>query len=95
MNRRPALSGLGLSTGKQVRLYRILHRHGLGNGIAMFLPYDRGLEHGPRDFFANPAAADPAYIVRLAVRVASTVLRSRWATPRSSTRRRRRGAAHS
>ncbi len=67
MNRRRALSGLGLSTGKRARLYRILYRHGLGNGTAMFLPYDQGLEHGPRDFFANPAAADPAYIVRLAV----------------------------
>jgi class I fructose-bisphosphate aldolase len=67
VNQRPTLSGLGLSTGKRARLYRILHRHGLGNGTAMFLPYDQGLEHGPRDFFANPAAADPAYIVRLAV----------------------------
>lgn len=67
MNHRPALTELGLSTGKQTRLHRILHRHGLGNGTAMFLPYDQGLEHGPREFFANPAAADPAYIVRLAV----------------------------
>jgi DeoC/LacD family aldolase len=33
---------------------------------ALFLPYDQGLEHGPRDFFANPAASDPRYIVRLA-----------------------------
>lgn len=46
MNRRRALSGLGLSTGKRARLYRILHRHGLGNGTAMFLPYDQGLEYG-------------------------------------------------
>jgi class I fructose-bisphosphate aldolase len=61
------LSELGLPTGKRARLHRILHRHGLGNGTAMLLPYDQGLEHGPRDFFANPASADPAYIVRLAV----------------------------
>ncbi len=67
MSGRASLSELGLSTGKRARLYRILHRHGLGNGTAMFLPYDQGLEHGLRDFFANPAATDPAYIVRLAV----------------------------
>lgn len=58
---------LGLHTGKRTRLYRLLYGHGLGNGTAMFLPYDQGLEHGPRDFFVNPPAADPAYIVRLAV----------------------------
>jgi fructose-bisphosphate aldolase, class I len=56
----------GLDTGKKARLHRILYRHGLGNGTALFLPYDQGLEHGPRDFFANPAAADPRYIAKLA-----------------------------
>jgi class I fructose-bisphosphate aldolase len=67
MNTRPPLASLGLSTGKKARLHRILYSHGLGNGTALFLPYDQGLEHGPRDFFANPAAADPRYIVRLAL----------------------------
>ncbi len=67
MSTRLALSDLGLPTGKRARLHRILYRQGLSNGTAMFLPYDQGLEHGPRDFFSNPAAADPAYIVRLAV----------------------------
>jgi class I fructose-bisphosphate aldolase len=66
-NSRPGLDSLGLSTGKKARLYRILHQHGLGNGTAIFLPYDQGLEHGPRDFFANPAASDPKYIIRLAL----------------------------
>lgn len=61
------LSSLGLPAGKHARLHRILYRHGVGNGSAIFLPYDQGLEHGPRDFFANPAAADPGYIIRLAV----------------------------
>jgi class I fructose-bisphosphate aldolase len=61
------LGELGLGTGKKARLHRILYRHGLSNGTALFLPYDQGLEHGPRDFFANPAAGDPRYIVRLAV----------------------------
>jgi fructose-bisphosphate aldolase, class I len=67
MTNRPGLDQLGLSTGKKGRLYRILHQHGLGNGTAIFLPYDQGLEHGPRDFFANPAASDPKYVIRLAL----------------------------
>ena len=67
MTERPELSGLGLSTGKKTRLHRILHQHGLRNGTALFLPYDQGLEHGPRDFFVNPAASDPSYIVKLAL----------------------------
>jgi fructose-bisphosphate aldolase, class I len=58
---------LGLSTGKKTRLYRILHQHGLRNGTAIFLPYDQGIEHGPRDFFANPDASDPKYVIRLAL----------------------------
>ena len=62
-----ALAQLGLSAGKKARLHRILYQHGLRNGTALFLPYDQGLEHGPRDFFANPAAGDPAYIMRLAL----------------------------
>jgi class I fructose-bisphosphate aldolase len=52
--------------GKRARLRRILFRAGLCNGTAMLLPYDHGLEHGPQDFFANPQAADPRYIIRLA-----------------------------
>jgi hypothetical protein len=65
MNPRPALDQLGLSTGKKARLHRILHEHGLRNGTAIFLPYDQGLEHGPRDFFANPAASDPKVAIHV------------------------------
>jgi class I fructose-bisphosphate aldolase len=61
------LNQLGLSTGKKARLHRILYQSGLRNGTALFLPYDQGLEHGPRDFFPNPAACDPRYIVKLAL----------------------------
>ncbi|MEU4421511.1 fructose-bisphosphate aldolase [Actinoplanes sp. NPDC024001] len=67
MMTRLRLSDCGLSTGKRARLQRILYQHGLRNGTALFLPYDQGLEHGPRDFFDNPDSADPRYIVRLAV----------------------------
>lgn len=67
MTTRPPLRELGLNTGKKARLNRILFQHGLRNGTALFLPYDQGLEHGPRDFFANPAASDPTYIAKLAL----------------------------
>jgi class I fructose-bisphosphate aldolase len=67
MTARPQLAQCGLSAGKKARLHRILYKHGLGNGTALFLPYDQGLEHGPRDFFADPVAADPKYIVQLAL----------------------------
>jgi fructose-bisphosphate aldolase, class I len=67
MTTRPGLDRLGLSAGKKTRLHRILYQHGLGNGTAIFLPYDQGLEHGPRDFFANPSASDPRYVIKLAL----------------------------
>lgn len=65
--KRPAIADIGLGVGKKTRLHRILFQHGLRNGTAMFLPYDQGLEHGPRDFFANPSSGDPRYIIRLAL----------------------------
>ena len=67
MNARQPLAQLGLGAGQKARLHRILYRSGLGNGTAMFLPYDHGLEHGPRDFAGNPASADPRYVIKLAV----------------------------
>jgi class I fructose-bisphosphate aldolase len=60
-------SEVNLPAGKRARLRRIFFQHGLGNASGMFLPYDQGLEHGPRDFVDSPWAADPAYAVRLAV----------------------------
>jgi class I fructose-bisphosphate aldolase len=67
MNTRPALDQLGLGLGKKARLHRILHEHGVGNGTAIFLPYDHGLEHGPRDFAGHLESADPRRVIRLAV----------------------------
>ncbi|MFG1605225.1 class I fructose-bisphosphate aldolase [Actinoplanes sp. NPDC049265] len=67
MTARLRLEQCGLGAGKKARLHRILYHHGLRNGTALFLPYDQGLEHGPRDFFANPRAADPRYIMKLAL----------------------------
>jgi class I fructose-bisphosphate aldolase len=64
---RPTLAQLSVPHGKRVRLWRLLHGHGPANGTLMVLPLDQGLEHGPTDFFPNPAALDPDYQFRLAV----------------------------
>jgi class I fructose-bisphosphate aldolase len=67
MNTRSSLDQLGLGLGKKARLHRILHEHGVGNGTAIFLPYDHGLEHGPKDFAGHLESGDPRHIIRLAV----------------------------
>jgi fructose-bisphosphate aldolase, class I len=64
--KRPTLADLDLSTGKRTRLHRLLYKYGPGNGTLLLLPIDQGLEHGPRDFFVNPAAKDPEFQLRLA-----------------------------
>lgn len=56
-----------LSTGKRTRLHRLLYQYGPGNGTLLMLPIDQGLEHGPRDFFANPDSANPEFQLKLAV----------------------------
>lgn len=55
-----------LSPGKKARLHRMLFEFGPGNGTLMLLPIDQGIEHGPRDFFPNPASKDPEYQFKLA-----------------------------
>ena len=60
------MNDLDLSLGKRTRLHRLLYEHGPGNGTLLFLPIDQGLEHGPMDFFPNPASKDPEYQLRLA-----------------------------
>ncbi len=55
-----------LAAGKRARLHRLLFEFGPGNGTLMLLPIDQGIEHGPRDFFPNPASKDPDYQFRLA-----------------------------
>ncbi|MGN6609480.1 MAG: class I fructose-bisphosphate aldolase [Jatrophihabitans sp.] len=62
------LDAMGLAVGKRARLHRILYGAGHRNGTLLLLPYDQGLEHGPRDFHANPMSGDPAHIARLARR---------------------------
>jgi class I fructose-bisphosphate aldolase len=49
---------VGASTKYMSRLFR--------DGRAMFLAYDQGLEHGPKDF--NDKNFDPAYVIDIALR---------------------------
>jgi len=61
------IEDLDLPTGKKARLYRLLYKYGPGHGRLMVLPIDQGLEHGPRDFFANPESINPEFELRLAL----------------------------
>jgi class I fructose-bisphosphate aldolase len=63
-----------LAPGKRARLRRLLFEFGPGNGTLMLLPIDQGIEHGPRDFFPNPASKDPDYQFRLAVEAGYSAL---------------------
>ena len=65
---RPTVEDLFASPGKAARMTDMLYNHGLGNGTALFLPIDQGLEHGPVDFLVNPPSADPDFQFELAVR---------------------------
>ena len=47
--------------------WRMLYGHGPANGTLLVLPLDQGLEHGPADFFDNPAALDTDFQFRLAL----------------------------
>jgi fructose-bisphosphate aldolase, class I len=61
------LDSLSVGHGKRVRLWRLLYGHGPANGTLLVLPLDQGLEHGPADFFDNPAALDTDFQFRLAL----------------------------
>ncbi|KKK68680.1 hypothetical protein LCGC14_2941630, partial [marine sediment metagenome] len=51
-----------------------LYDYGPGDGTLLFLPIDQGIEHGPRDFFPNPASKDPDYQFRLAAEAGYSAL---------------------
>jgi fructose-bisphosphate aldolase, class I len=63
-----------LAPGKRARLRRLLFEFGPGHGTLMLLPIDQGIEHGPRDFFPNPASKDPDYQFRLAAEAGYSAL---------------------
>src|SRR5262249_9137645 len=64
---RPRLENMNLGPGKYARLHRLLYNYGPGHGSLLLLPYDQGLEHGPRASFPTPVSADPDYICRPAI----------------------------
>jgi class I fructose-bisphosphate aldolase len=63
-----------LPPGKKARLHRLLFEFGPGHGTLMLLPIDQGIEHGPRDFFPNPASKDPEYQFKLAAEAGYSAL---------------------
>ncbi|HKJ35606.1 MAG TPA: hypothetical protein VKA36_03465 [Solirubrobacterales bacterium] len=63
-----------LPPGKRARLHRLLFEFGPGNGTLLLLPIDQGIEHGPRDFFPNPASKDPEYQFKLAAEAGYSAL---------------------
>ena len=63
-----------LAPGKRTRLRRLLFEFGPGQGTLLLLPIDQGIEHGPRDFFPNPASKDPEYQFRLAAEAGYSAL---------------------
>jgi class I fructose-bisphosphate aldolase len=63
-----------LAPGKRTRLRRLLFEFGPGHGTLLLLPIDQGIEHGPRDFFPNPASKDPEYQFRLAAEAGYSAL---------------------
>lgn len=65
---RLTIDQMDLSIGKKTRLHRLLYQFGPGNGKLMILPIDQGLEHGPVDFFDNPACGDPEFQYNLALK---------------------------
>jgi len=79
---RPVLADLDLSPGKRVRLHRLLYEHGLGNGTLLVLPIDQGIEHGPLNFFPNPAAKDPRYQWELAAEGGYNAIACHWGIAR-------------
>jgi fructose-bisphosphate aldolase, class I len=76
--KRPRLADLDLPHGKRVRLHRLLYEHGLRNGTLLVLPIDQGIEHGPLNFFANPAAKDPEFQWRLAAEGNYNAIACHW-----------------
>ncbi len=63
-----------LAPGKRARLHRLLFEFGPGDGTLLLLPIDQGIEHGPRDFFPNPASKDPEYQFKLAAEAGYSAL---------------------
>ena len=79
---RPNVADLDLPLGKRVRLNRLLYGAGLGNGTMLVLPFDQGIEHGPLNFFENPASKDPDFQWRLALEGGYNAVACHWGLAR-------------
>jgi class I fructose-bisphosphate aldolase len=73
---------MALPLGKRVRLHRLLYETGLRNGTLLVLPIDQGIEHGPLNFFDNPAAKDPDFQWRLALEGGYNAIAVHWGLAR-------------
>jgi class I fructose-bisphosphate aldolase len=79
----PTLDDMDVSLGKRVRLYRLLYEHGLKNGTLMVLPIDQGIEHGPLNFFDNPASKNPEFQWELAAEGGYNAIACHWGLARN------------
>jgi fructose-bisphosphate aldolase, class I len=79
---RPTLDDLDLPLGKRVRLRRLLFDRGVQNGTMLVLPIDQGIEHGPLNFFSNPASKDPDFQWRLALEGGYNAIACHWGLAR-------------
>lgn len=79
---RTTLADMDLPLGKRVRLHRLLYETGLRNGTLLVLPIDQGIEHGPLNFFENPAAKDPDFQWRLALEGGYNAIAVHWGLAR-------------
>lgn len=79
---RTTLADMDIPLGKRVRLHRLLYEYGLRNGTLMILPIDQGIEHGPLNFFENPAAKDPDFQWRLALEGGYNAIAVHWGLAR-------------
>ncbi len=79
---RSTLADMDLPLGKRVRLHRLLYEHGLKNGTMLVLPIDQGIEHGPLNFFENPAAKNPDFQWRLALEGGYNAIAVHWGLAR-------------
>lgn len=79
---RPNVADLDMPLGKRVRLNRLLYGAGLGNGTLLVLPFDQGIEHGPLNFFDNPASKDPDFQWTLALDGGYNAVACHWGLAR-------------
>ena len=79
---RSTLADMDLPLGKRVRLHHLLCEHGLKNGTMLVLPIDQGIEHGPLNFFENPAAKHPDFQWRLALEGGYNAIAVHWGLAR-------------